>query len=238
MFLKSKDFHKEHDTYFLPFSEGMCDCGDPNAFTHFCAEHRGPFYEQKQIDEFIEKSFEPKILCNLKIFFDDLFLNFSKYLILTEQCKFFCIEIFENNIKDEIERNDIIILLKNFCIVFKNFLNFLYIITNKNIGMVYLISNYLLSNHFSGEKLNLEEKEKTNHSCIKYENKKIYILFDNNNKNNNNDIFSLNIENYKEKHKCECPFLRLLLANWRDEIKSKEGEYVNFLISFAHNIFF
>ena len=233
-FLKSKQLHKGHKIVFLPNSHGMCDCGDPNSFTQFCPDHKGPFTEQKQIDEFIEKSFPPKILSNLKIFLDDLFLQFSKYLILAEQCNFFCIEIYENNIHDQTERDDIVILNVNFCNVLQNFLNFLYIMTFKNIGMLYLISNYLLNNHFSLQ--DIEEKYKTVHTCIKLENKKIQILYEN--KNNNINIFSLINKNDKETHKCECSFLRLLLSNWRDEVKCQGNQNDEFLISFAHNLFF
>ena len=60
-YLKSKEIHKGHKITFLPFLEGLCDCGDPNSLTQFCPDHKGPFNEQKQIDEFIEKSFPPNI---------------------------------------------------------------------------------------------------------------------------------------------------------------------------------
>ena len=232
-FLKFKDFHKGHKVYFLPYKGGMCDCGNINNVSNFCPDHKGPYTEEKQIDEFIEKSFSKGILIKLKLYFDDLFSQFSKYLILTEQCSFFCTEIISINILNEEERADIIILNDNFCIVFQNFLNFLYLISHKNIGMIYLISKYILKNHFNSE--NLEDIHKTNHSCIKIDNKKITILYEK--KENNNDIFSLNNESNQEKHKCECSFLRLLLANWRNDVISVEGQNENFLFSLTHNIF-
>ena len=138
-FLKSKDYHKDHKVYILPNTGGMCDCGDPNALKYYCPDHKGPFTEQKQIDEFIEKSFPSNILQKLKIYFDDLFLQMSKYLILTEQCTFFSVEILESYIRNETEGEDISLLKENFCIIFQNFMNFLYIIKNKNIGMTYLV---------------------------------------------------------------------------------------------------
>ena len=73
-FFKSKDYHKDHKCEFLPFVNGMCDCGNPNAFEFFCPDHKGPFTEQKQIDEFIEKSFPANILKNLKLILNILFL--------------------------------------------------------------------------------------------------------------------------------------------------------------------
>ena len=234
-FIKSKQIHKGHKIY-LSDMEGMCDCGNPYALKQFCPDHKGPFTELKQIEEYIEKSFPSELLSKLKLFLDDLFLHFSKYLILTEQCAFFCVEILENNFNNK-EKEDILLLKENFCIVFQNFLNFLYFITSKNIGMVYLISQYILKNHFSSDKL--EENDKISHSCIKLENKKIQILYENkNNKNNNIGFFSFDNKDAQEKHKCECPFLRLLLSNWRDDISSEDNENEKFLISFVHNLFF
>ncbi len=70
-YLNSKHLHKGHKIEFLYSSGGMCDCGDPDSLNIFCMDHCGPYTEQKQIDEFINKSFSPEILKNLKIFFDE-----------------------------------------------------------------------------------------------------------------------------------------------------------------------
>ena len=234
-FLKSKDLHKGHKIHFLPNVEGMCDCGNPSCYEIFCPEHKGPFIEQKQIDEFIAKSFPPNILEKLKIFFDDIFSKFSKYLILTESCNFFCKEIYLYNFHNKREQKDVLNLKENFCIVFQNFITFLYLITDKNMGMLYLITNYILKNHFSE---NIDEKYKTNHSCIKIENKKIQILYEDTNENKNSDIFSLIDIDAKDKHICKCSFLRLLLSNWRKEIISnEENQNEKLIISFTHNTF-
>ena len=147
-FLKSKDLHKGHKIHFLPDVEGMCDCGNPSCYETFCPDHKGPFIEQKQIDEFIKKSFPPNILEKLRIFFDGLFSQFSKYLILTESCNFFCKEIYLYNFHNKREQKDALNLKENFCIVFQNFITFLYLITCKNMGMLYLITNYILKNNF------------------------------------------------------------------------------------------
>ena len=235
-YINSKNLHKGHKIHFLPKTEGMCDCGDPNAFRLFCPNHNGRFKEQKEIDEFISKSFTADILEKLKLFFDDFFLQFSKYLILTEKCTFFCNDIFLNNITNVREIDDVYTLKDNFSIVFQNFLTFLYIITNKNMGMLYLITTYIIKNHLiSGN--NIEEKFKTSHTCIKLENKNIQILYENKDKNEN--IFSLKEDNSKDNHICECPFLRLLLTNWRDIIESiKEKQNEKLITSFFHNYSF
>jgi hypothetical protein len=143
------------------------------------------------------------------------------------------------NIYNEREKDDVKLLKDNFCIVFQNFLNFIYLITNKNMGMLYLITKYLIKNHFMSK--DLDEKFKTDHACIKYENKKIEII--NQKEEKNEKILSLKDEKEEKsnnKHICECSFLRLLLSNWRDIIKSPEEENQNekLLLSFANNIFF
>ena len=59
-FVKSKNLHKGHKIHYLPKAAKICsrcDCGDPNNLNIFCSDHKGPFNEMKQIDEFIEKSF-------------------------------------------------------------------------------------------------------------------------------------------------------------------------------------
>ena len=90
-YIKSKNLHKGHKVHYLPKTEkttGRCDCGDQENLRVFCPEHKGPFKDIKEIDEFITKSFPENILSKLKEFLEDLFLEFSKYLILAEECSF------------------------------------------------------------------------------------------------------------------------------------------------------
>ena len=63
-YIKSKDLHKGHKVYYWENSTGMCDCGDPSALNKYCHEHSGPFREQKDIDDYIEKSFGKKVVRN------------------------------------------------------------------------------------------------------------------------------------------------------------------------------
>jgi len=227
-YIKSKNLHKGHKIHYLPKSEkttGRCDCGDSNNLKVFCPEHKGSFKDMKEIDEFIEKSFQADILSKLNSFFEDLFLKFSQYLILGEQCTFFRWDILQFGTFTEDEKIDISLLKENFCAVFQNFLTFLYTITNKSMGMLYLVSKYFLNNYLSK---NPEEKFKICHICAKLENKKIEII-----KENEKESESVN------KHDCKCPFLRLLLSNWRDKVKpKKESQNRKLLLLFTHNIFF
>ena len=79
-YIKSKDTHKNHKVLYLVSSSGMCDCSDPDSLTTFCPDHSGPLSDQKQIDDYISKSFEKEILGKLKSFFDIFFLNFLNIL--------------------------------------------------------------------------------------------------------------------------------------------------------------
>ena len=126
----------------------MCDCGDPDSLYKFCKIHSGPYVDQKEIDKYIEDTFSAEILCNLKIFFDDFFQKFSKYFVLTEKCRYFITSVLEETFKnqDSQEKKDLLLLKKNFCIIFQNFLDFLRLITKNNLGMLHLIANYFLSN--------------------------------------------------------------------------------------------
>ena len=241
-FKKSKHLHKDHTTYFLYSSGGMCDCGDPDSLYIFCPEHSGPFTNQKQIDEYISKNFSKDILNKLILFFDEFFFKFSKYLILTEKNELFYKEKFNekfDNINDEEdnenenmdenenkdvnkkklqnEKKDIILLKNNFCIVFQNLIHFLRLITQKNLAMLHLLANYLLKNNLKNQKIE-ENYYITNHICINITEDDINII--------NSD---------GKNHICNCPFLRLLISNWREEIKSIDNENEEFLLSFPHN---
>ena len=223
----SKHLHKDHKVYFLYASGGMCDCGDPDSLSIFCPEHSGPFVDKKQINEYISKTFHKDILDKLTKFFDEFFFKFSKLFILAEKCDLFYNIIFNekfDNLDEEDfekaellkkEREDIIFLKKNFCIVFQNLLHFLRLISKNNLGMLHLIANYLLKSNFENQKL--EDDYMTKHKCIKITEDEINII--------NND----------KPHICNCPFLSLLFNNWREEIKSKENENEEFLLSFPHN---
>ena len=225
-YIKSKNLHKGHKIHYLPKPEkttGRCDCGDQSNLKIFCPEHKGAFKDMKEIDEFIEKSFPADILAKLNSFLDDLFLKFSQYLILAEKCNFFRWDILKFGTFTENEKNDILLLKQNFCAVFQNFLTFLYTITNKNMGMLYLVSKYSLNNYLSK---NPEEKFKVSHTCVRLEKKKIEVIKDNEKESDN-------------KHVCKCPFLRLMLSNWRAKVKpNNENQNRKLLLLFTHNIFF
>ena len=224
-YIRSKDLHQGHKVEYLYNSRGMCDCGDPDSLYTYCHEHSGPFTEQKQIDDYMEKSFGKNILENLKKFFDKFFLEFSKYLILTEKCELFIEEFFENKFKGNLsedlnnEKNDVVYIKSNFKVVFENFIYFLRLITKNNLGMVHLISNYFLKNNL--DSLKLEEEYMTNHRCIEIKSNDIKIYFDG---------------EQKENHFCKCPFFRHYLSNYRNNIELKlENDEKKFIYSFVHN---
>ena len=144
-YVKSRDLHENHKVLYLCKSRGMCDCGDPDSLYINCHEHSGPFNQQKQIDDYIEQNFGKKVVDNLKTFFDEFFMEFSKYLIIAEKCDMFINDEFNKNFPEgeelneklNITREDMILIKSNFCIVFHNMIYFLRLITKKNLGMVH-----------------------------------------------------------------------------------------------------
>ena len=217
---KSKNLHKNHRLYFLPNSSGMCGCGEPEALYTFCPEHNGPHTEKEQINEFISKVFPKEILEKINTFFTHFFQEFSKYFILVEKCKYFCTEKFhqafeyiDNDTPNlHKEKMDIVLLKFNFCIVYQNFLNFIRLITENNLGMLYIISNYFLESYL--ENITIEEDYKTSHRCIKFDIKEIQVF-----------------NNEKGSHICHCPFFTLFLCNWRNAKEEAENEKL--LLSFT-----
>ena len=99
------------------------------------------------------------------------------------------------DINDKIEQDDIALIKDNFGKVFQNILNFLYVITTKNVGMLYLVTKYMLKNYL-GE--NSEEKYQTDHMCIKLENKKIEIIKEKEDEKDKNN--SLQEKSCNKKH--------------------------------------
>ena len=222
----SFDLHKGHHLCFLPDTNGMCDCGDPLSVSTYCKIHSGPFTEQKQIDDYIQKSFGNKIVEKIKNFFDEFFFEFSKYFILNEKCELFFGDIYDEKFKKnpndalKNEKEDVDLLKSNFCVVFQNFIYFLRLITKNNSGMVQIIANYFSKNNFGTIKL--EDEYLTEHRCIEINKGDINILYDN---------------KQKEKHICKCPFLSIFTSNYRNEVKlnTKEDEE-QFIYSFAQNL--
>ena len=73
----------------------MCDCGDPDSLTQYCHEHSGPFKEEKEVELYILKSFDKKIVDNLRNYFDEFFFEFSKYFVLTSKLELFMEDLFD-----------------------------------------------------------------------------------------------------------------------------------------------
>ena len=221
----SKDLHEGHTMYFLYSSGGMCDCGDPDSLRKFCPNHTGPFKTAEEIQNFIDKSFTKDEIKNLKIFFDEFFYKFSRYFFILEDYDLFFKERFteiylfnQQNDNDYIKQ-DIILIKKQFCIVFQNFLNFLRLISQGNLGILHFLAKYFVKNNLYINSKTEKENESymTTHKCYKIEKDDIKILYING-----------------ENHKCICPFMRLFLTNYRDEIKSKKNE--EFILSFPRNL--
>ncbi len=108
-------------------------------------------------------------------------------------------------------------------------------ITEKNLAMLNIMASYFLKNNFDN---NNKEQGLTTHSCIKISENNIEILYKDKNANKN-ILSSMNFSGIT-KHKCECPFLRLFISNYRSNIKPldvNETEDEKFFLSFTHNLF-
>ena len=145
----TKYLHKGHNVLYNFDGAGMCDCGDPNVLKTFCPEHKGPLKDKNEINDYITKVFNKDIIYNLKNFFDEFFSKFSEYLILTEKCEYFFNDKFKEDFaeKNSDEKDDIILLKKNFNKLFMKLIDFLMSISEHNFGMFNLISMYFLNNH-------------------------------------------------------------------------------------------
>ena len=250
---KSKHLHQNHKIYYLYSSGGMCDCGDPDSLSTFCPDHSGPFSDQDEINKYISSIFSDDIIHNLNTFFDEFFSKFSKFLILSEKFELFAEKKYEeyfnnntnNNMDDENnndeiisnKKSDIIRLKSTFCSLFQKLLDFFRLISNKNLGMLNILANYFLKNNLKydkneKEKENEEEFYKTKHRCIKITENDIQIINNNNSKMEIENEKNMNSNNL---HECECCFLRLLLLNWRDNIKSQKKNNDEFILSFPRN---
>ena len=225
-YINSKDLHKNHKVVYIYDSKGICSCGDPDALNTYCHEHSGPFVEKKEIDDYILKSFGKILEKNLRAFFDEFFLEFSKYLALIEKCEVFVEETFNEKFKGNMskdlrdEKSDIAFLKTNFGKVFENLILFLRLITKKNLAMLHLIAQYFTKNNFNA--INIEDEFKTNHDCIEINKNEIKVFFD---------------SDKTGSHKCKCPFFRLFLSNYRNNIKlSEEEDEKEFFLSFAHDL--
>ena len=94
--------------------------------------------------------------------------------------------------------------------------------------MLQLVASYLVKNFF--QENNLEDKYMTTHTCIKLENNDIQIKYKKSAQEKVNRING-------ERHKCECPFIRLLISNWRDSIHpfKVSNQNIKFLLSLTQN---
>ena len=83
--------------------------------------------------------------------------------------------------------------------------------------MLHLIATYFLKNHLGNQPL--DDYYLTTHRCVIISENDIKHFYEN-----------------KQKYTCKCPFFRLFISNYRDDIKSRENENQELLLSFANNL--
>ena len=147
-FEKSKEKHKGHRVLFKTNVNGCCDCGDPDAWKieGSCDDHIGAFKSEKEINDYINQSFQPEILEKLTNLFSEKFLLLNKY---------FLYDVDEKKINYN----------SSFHSIMDRFLDFIYKISKSNMAFLHLLTKFLLKSY------NLPTK----HQCYNFDNGNITI---------------------------------------------------------------
>ena len=121
---KIKDKHLEHNIMYNSSTNGTCDCGDPNFLDEslFCPEHKGPLTKEKDIQDYINKCFDPVFIQTFEKLTEELIEKIILYII-------------NNNKKTTVFRTNI-----------QNFLELLNVLSY-NKGLMHIISKILLKNY-------------------------------------------------------------------------------------------
>ena len=122
---KVKEKHNSHNIMYNSSTNGTCDCGDPNTLQSslFCPIHKGPFTNEKDIQNYINKCFSPEIIQYFEKITKDLIGQIIPYIIDNVSIKSIP---FQENIK--------------------HFLNILDILSN-NKALMHILSKTFLENY-------------------------------------------------------------------------------------------
>ena len=71
---KIKEKHEKHNIKYNCSTNGTCDCGDLNTVNEslICPQHKGPLKKEEDIQNYINKCFNPKLLQSLEKYTEDL----------------------------------------------------------------------------------------------------------------------------------------------------------------------
>ena len=136
-----KDKHIDHNILYDTDVNGICDCGDSNILNEkdFCPNHQGLLKNEDDIETYINKCFDEKIINSFKENLDTLFKKFGLYILY----------YIENKIENEDE---------DFFDNIDKFLKSIAIFSDNN-ALILVISELLLKNY--------KYETKTKHICFK-----------------------------------------------------------------------
>ena len=201
-FARAKDRHKGHRVIFDPGSNGYCDCGDPNTYIKegFCPSHKGPFNNQKDLNNFIKSGFNEIILNTIEPILNNIFSLFI------EKIDIYFTKLFENQSDLEIEKTELFQMLKELVSLCSS-------LYNNNLGLFYFVTlkfteNFPYETNHKCYKYNEEDHSITiikenlleKHTCIcPFFQVLIYVLITTKTEYNSEEFFTLFIQNYKNK---------------------------------------
>ena len=154
-FNKTKDWHKNHNVLFKPYSSGFCDCGDPNTAIKesFCPDHKGPITNENDLMMYIKTCVDEKILNSINPILNNIFLEIITIIS----------SIFNNNLENE-EKEE---LEDELYIMLEELIAFVSKLYENNLGLFYFVTLKFTEN-FPYE---------TYHKCYKYDDKQNKITF-------------------------------------------------------------
>ena len=178
---KSKEKHIGHKIKYKTKVSGCCDCGDPDAWDPkgFCSDHMGTFNNDNDIENYVKSCFNNDIIEKIK----NVIIEIVKYI---------------NSYFIDCEDKDVIIGNLQFNNILSNFLDFIYIICNANLGILHIVSEVFLMNF----------PNKTKHDCFSY--------IDG----------VLKMEKNNSEHDCFCPFIKVLMSVWNSQINNEKLLYL------------
>ena len=219
-FARSKDRHKGHRVIFDPGSNGYCDCGDPNTYIEegFCPLHKGPFNNQKDLNNFIKSGFNEIILNTIEPILNNIFSLFI------EKIDIYFNKVFEDQIEFEKEKEELFQMVKELISLCSS-------LYNNNLGLFYFVTlkfteNFPFETNHKCYKYNEEENTITiikeslseKHTCIcPFFQVLIYVLITEKTEYDSEEFFTLFIQNYKNKLITSISFIHSLVQLYSND---------------------
>ena len=139
-FEKSKEFHKSHEIFYeTDIDGGCCDCGNIEVWDKngFCPSHKGIFFNEEEINNFIKDNFTEDIIEKIENWCNNIINILAPYFL-------------EMEMKNQVLKNP------NLNKIMETFLDFLSKIFNSNSAFIQIFSQKFIQNY----------PFETNHNCV------------------------------------------------------------------------